>query len=194
MCSERGSCSLVCLFALSGVGYMLPGLQIHYVNTTSNCFGTSAEAVWTDSGLFALFRSQTCHINHKRHSRPVFVGVLSLPAHFSPYTENQQTSVDSREDAYAQLELRTLEQSLLATCVGSISELSEYTFFRIVCVCAVLDLLNISRVFAHNMFNLLNSSELFQQSQRNNSEAINHSCYYRQVNIPRNDKLIVICF
>lgn len=53
-------------------------------------------------------------------------GVLSLPESLNLHRDQQRSGRGGEGPAYSQAELRTLEQSLLATRVGSIAELSEY--------------------------------------------------------------------
>lgn len=52
-------------------------------------------------------------------------GALSLPESLNLHCDQQRSGRGGECPGYTQAELRTLEQSLLATRVGSIAELSE---------------------------------------------------------------------
>lgn len=60
-------------------------------------------------------------------------GVLSLPDSLNLHRDQQRAGKTGEGHAYSQAELRTIEQSLLATRVGSIAELSEYSCLKHVC-------------------------------------------------------------
>ncbi len=62
-------------------------------------------------------------------------GVLSLPESLNLHRDQQRSGRGGECQGYTQAELRTLEQSLLATRVGSIAELSEsiFTVYNIQC-------------------------------------------------------------
>ncbi|KAM3587983.1 uncharacterized protein V6R79_018277 [Siganus canaliculatus] len=78
------------------------------------------QAINSDSEVWGLLQPYQHLICGKNSS-----GVLSLPESLNLHRDQQRSGRGSESQGYTQAELRTLEQSLLATRVGSIAELSD---------------------------------------------------------------------
>ncbi|KAF3705280.1 Ankyrin repeat and BTB/POZ domain-containing protein BTBD11-A [Channa argus] len=78
------------------------------------------QAINNDSEIWGLLQPYQHLICGKNSS-----GVLSLPESLNLHRDQQRSGRGSEGHGYSQAELRTLEQSLLATRVGSIGELSD---------------------------------------------------------------------
>ncbi|XP_038594638.1 ankyrin repeat and BTB/POZ domain-containing protein BTBD11-A isoform X1 [Micropterus salmoides] len=78
------------------------------------------QAINNDSEIWGLLQPYQHLICGKNSS-----GVLSLPESLNLHRDQQRSGRGSECQGYTQAELRTLEQSLLATRVGSIAELSD---------------------------------------------------------------------
>uniref|UniRef100_A0A672JR93 Ankyrin repeat and BTB/POZ domain-containing protein BTBD11-A n=1 Tax=Sinocyclocheilus grahami TaxID=75366 RepID=A0A672JR93_SINGR len=78
------------------------------------------QAINNDSELWGLLQPYQHLICGKNAS-----GVLSLPDSLNLHHDQQRAGKTGEGHAYSQAELRTIEQSLLATRVGSIAELSD---------------------------------------------------------------------
>ncbi|XP_037617051.1 ankyrin repeat and BTB/POZ domain-containing protein BTBD11-A isoform X2 [Sebastes umbrosus] len=81
---------------------------------------TMEQAICNDSEMWGLLQPHQHLICGKNSS-----GVLSLPESLNLHRDQQRSGRGGESQAYTQAELRTLEQSLLATRVGSIAELSD---------------------------------------------------------------------
>lgn len=78
------------------------------------------QAINNDSEIWGLLQPYQHLICGKNSS-----GVLSLPESLNLHRDQQRSGRGGEGHGYSQAELRTLEQSLLATRVGSIAELSD---------------------------------------------------------------------
>ena len=73
--------------------------------------------------MYSPLTSNLCHVPSP--------GVLSLPDNLTLHRNQQGSGKGGKGNANNQAELRNLEQSLLATRVGSIAELSKCDFTTI---------------------------------------------------------------
>uniref|UniRef100_A0A8C6V007 BTB (POZ) domain containing 11a n=1 Tax=Neogobius melanostomus TaxID=47308 RepID=A0A8C6V007_9GOBI len=78
------------------------------------------QAINSDSEIWGLLQPYQHLICGKNSS-----GVLSLPESLNLHRDQQRSGRGSESHGYSQAELRTLEQSLLATRVGCVAELSD---------------------------------------------------------------------
>ncbi|XP_070784961.1 ankyrin repeat and BTB/POZ domain-containing protein 3-A isoform X1 [Enoplosus armatus] len=80
-----------------------------------------------NSSDFHILRSpnESSHVFLQLTQSHIIAGVLSLPESLNLHRDQQRSGRGGECQGYTQAELRTLEQSLLATRVGSIAELSD---------------------------------------------------------------------
>uniref|UniRef100_A0A4W5RG47 ABTB2/3 histone-like domain-containing protein n=1 Tax=Hucho hucho TaxID=62062 RepID=A0A4W5RG47_9TELE len=101
--------------------------RIENDNRTSTFMLESLEqAINNDSEIWGLLQPNQHLICGKNAS-----GVLSLPDNLTLHRDEQRSGKGGKGNANSQAELRNLEQSLLATRVGSIAELSKCDFTAI---------------------------------------------------------------